>query len=237
MEEPLQPRAPQLWAGSLREQSGEAAAPASLGPRAEPPAPPGPSRVFFPFSSDTRLPRLSSSRVVITPLAPLLNPGHQTPTLTLPPASPLCRHQGQSGTSAPSPTRSHLPGSKFHPSRHPALWLPDNQLASSYPPLQTSLRSLQSSAFPGPSPRPPPPGPPAAQLLAGPTLVLKQPFPARLPLDGGSISFHPLAPPCPAMAGCVLQRVLIFAVSPWRRSPTPLRRRPNFFYQTFLQSS
>lgn len=52
MEEPLQPRAPQLRAGALREQSGEAATPASLG---------GPTLSRQPllapaFSSDTAPP-------------------------------------------------------------------------------------------------------------------------------------------------------------------------------------
>ena len=48
MEEPLQPRAAQLRAGALREQSGEA-----------PPGPPGPAQRFFhipaaPYSAQAR---------------------------------------------------------------------------------------------------------------------------------------------------------------------------------------
>lgn len=200
MEEPLQPRAPQLRAGALREQSGEAATPASLG---------GPTLSRQPllapaFSSDTAPPQLSSSTVVITPLArippgvlTLLSPGPKRNLSTLP--NPF-----------PPPRLAQGALSKFHPSRHPALWLPDNQLVSFYPSLQTPLRSLQSSPWPGPSPRPPPPrvsllaGLPATQVLAGPTLAPQRPFPAP-PTPGWwfwppSFPIQPLAPPCPVVS-------------------------------------
>lgn len=232
MEEPLQPRAPQLWAGALREQSGESATPASLGgPALSPQALPAPAR-----SSPSPQPPASPSC-----LPPVAHPAPEpeTPNPLPPPcrlASPLCCHQGQSGTSAPSPTPSHLPGSLGVPFLnfiHPGIQLSGSPITNSLAPTHPS-RPLSGPSvalrFQGPSP-----GLPHLGLLAGwascssapcrshpcSSAAIPRPVYSWVVVLVPSFQIHPLAPPCPAVAGCVLQSVLIFALSPWRRSPPP----------------
>lgn len=183
MEEPLQPRAPQLRAGALREQSGEAATPASLG---------GPTLSRQPllapaFSSDTAPP---------PSCPPPQSLSRRSPGFRL--ASSRCCHQGQSGTSAPSPTRSHPPSSLRAPFLNfipPGIQLSGspitNSLASTRPfrPLSGPSKALHGQ---GPRPGLPHLGSPCwlgflpLRSSQVPPLLLSGRSPPRLPLGGGS---------------------------------------------------